>query len=323
MVRGASHKGSPHQGVFVPRPRVIGSLVLFSLLVAAPKSQAQTPGPAAQTDDASLNLAQPDFTVVNLPTTLRLPRMKSAFRVTHRFGRSITRGSFGQAAESFFGIDDGAQIGLEYRFGVMRGLQAGIYRTSDKTIEFFGQYDWIQQSEAMPVTVDVAATIEGLNNFHKGTVVDIEDNEYASSIGVLLSRTIGDVAAFYLQPTFVAHSNLYSTAGCLEHLEHGHDLPSCHDAKTIGIDSNTFLVGLSSRVRIRPTTYVVASWTPRASGFQPGVALATFGIEKRLGGHVFQLNFSNSLGTTMAQTARGSSNRSDWFMGFNISRKFF
>ena len=67
----------------------------------------------------------------------------------------------------------------------------------------------------------------------------------------------------------------------------------------------------------------MASWTPRASGFRPGVALATFGIEKRICGHMFQLNFSNSLGSTMAQTARGATNDTDWFMGFNITRKFF
>jgi hypothetical protein len=311
----------PHRTV------VICWLAVAAMLVLPATSQAQSPAPvpapAAASDDAALNPAQPDFTLVNLPTTRRLPAMKSAFRVTHRFGRSLTRGSFGQAAENLFGIDNGAQIGLEYRFGVMRGLQAGIYRTSDKTIEFFGQYDMFRQSESVPATIDLVASIEGLNNFHKGTIVDEEDNEYATSIGALLSRTVGDVAAFYLQPTFVAHSNVYSTAGCLEHLEHGHAIPGCATVQTVGVESNTFLVGLSSRVRIRPTTYLVGSWTPRASGFRPGVALATFGIEKTLGGHVFQLNFSNSIGTTMAQTARGSSNRTDWFMGFNISRKFF
>lgn len=295
-------------------------LAVAALLVLPAASRAQSPAPAS--DDSASIVAQPDFTVVNLPTTRRLPTMKSAFRVTHRFGRSLTGGSFGQAAENLFGLDDGAQIGLEYRFGVMRGLQAAIYRTSDKTIEFLGQYDMFRQSDSKPATVDLVATIEGLNNFHRGTAVEKEDNEYATSIGVLLSRTIGDVAAFYLQPTFVAHSNVYSTAGCLEHLEHGHTIPGCATAQTVGVDSNTFLVGLSSRVRIRPTTYLVGSWTPRASGFRPGVALATFGIEKRLGGHVFQLNFSNAIGTTMAQTARGSSNNTDWFMGFNISRKF-
>jgi hypothetical protein len=48
----------------------------------------------------------------------------------------------------------------------------------------------------------------------------------------------------------------------------------------------------------------------------------TFGIEKRAGGHSFQLNFSNDLGTTPAQVARGQQ-LDGWFIGFNISRKFY
>ena len=305
------------------RTVVICCAAVAALLCSPATSHAQSPPPAPASDDAALNAAQPDFTIVNLPTTRRLPTMKSAFRVTHRFGRSLTRGSFADSAANLFGLDSGAQIGLEFRFGVMRGLQAGIYRTSDKTIQFFGQYDLFRQGASKPATLDLVTTIEGLNNFHRGTAIEEQDNEYATSIGLLLSRTVGEVAAFYLQPTFVAHSNVYSTAGCLEHLQHGHDIPGCAGFQTGGIDSSTFLVGLSSRLRIRPTAYLVASWTPRVSGFGPGVALGTVGIEKRLGGHVFQLNFSNSIGTTMAQTARGASNATDWFMGFNISRKFF
>jgi hypothetical protein len=95
------------------------------------------------------------------------------------------------------------------------------------------------------------------------------------------------------------------------------------NATTIGIESNTLQVGLSTRLRLTDGVYAVGSWTPRASGFRPGVSTKTFGIEKRLRGHVFQLNVSNSLGTTMAEMARGASNDSDWFLGFNISRKFF
>jgi hypothetical protein len=304
-------------------------MCLAAVLAAPVLSFAQTASPPPNPDprderDLALNLVEPDFTTVNLPTTLRLPRMKSAFRVTHRFARSRSDGSFGDLAGDLFGIDRGALIGLEYRFGIMRGLQAGINRTSaSKTIQFFGQYDAVRQSEAMPVTLDILASIEGLNNFHKGSVVDAEDNEYTTALGVLLSRTLGSRAALYLQPSFVYHSNAYTTAGCLEHLEHGHVIPGCTDATVTGIDSNTFLVGLSSRVRLTQGVYVLGSWTPRASGFRPGVSLKTFGIEKRLGGHSFQLNFSNSLGTTMAEHARGASNNTDWYMGFNISRKFF
>jgi hypothetical protein len=49
----------------------------------------------------------------------------------------------------------------------------------------------------------------------------------------------------------------------------------------------------------------------------------TFGIEKRAGGHVFQFNFSNGLGNTFGQLARGGTANEDWYIGFNISRKFF
>ena len=67
----------------------------------------------------------------------------------------------------------------------------------------------------------------------------------------------------------------------------------------------------------------LAEATPRPAGYTPGAAHVGFGIEKRAGGHTFQINVSNGFGTTMAQTARGGPVENDWFLGFNISRKFF
>jgi hypothetical protein len=132
----------------------------------------------AQNDDAALNIAEPDFTLVNLPTSLRLPSMKSAFRVTHRFVRPLKCGECeDNLLEDLFGIDNGAAIGLEFRFGIV----------PDKPDTMFGSY----------------------------------------------------------------------------------------------------------------------------------------AIEKRAGGHVFQLNFSDYFGTTMRQLAQGAPDGDHWYMGFNISRKFF
>jgi hypothetical protein len=45
-------------------------------------------------------------------------------------------------------------------------------------------------------------------------------------------------------------------------------------------------------------------------------------IERRAGGHVFQLNASDSFATTMGQIARGGPAGANWHLGFNISRKF-
>jgi hypothetical protein len=248
---------------------------------------------AAQDDPAAIKLAEPDFTLVGLPTSLRLPKFKSSFRVTHRFTRPLND-DFGDVAADLFGIDSGAQIGLEYRFGIIPNGQIGIHRTSNRTIEFFGQYDVVQQGKKLPLEVSALATIEGTNNFQ---------DSYSPALGAIVSRTIGNVAALYVEPIWVNNTNA---------------LP-----KEVVDHNNTFIVGLGARVRVRPTVYLVAEYAPRASGNDPGVSHAAFAIEKRAGGHMFQLNFSDAFGTTLAQIARGGPVERDWFMGFNISRKFY
>ncbi|HEV8395398.1 MAG TPA: DUF5777 family beta-barrel protein [Vicinamibacterales bacterium] len=271
--------------------------LLLALTVLAPQlalAQAAPAAPATKDDDPDrdFNRSQPDFVVINLPTTLRVPKFKSAFRVTHRFGRPLGQGSFGNLAEDLFGLDSGAQIGLEYRFGLMRGLQVGIHRTSDRTIEFFTQYSLLQQADH-GVGLGVIASIDGTNNFK---------DSYTPMIGVALSRELGRYGAVYVEPMYVNNSNL---------------LPS-----ELVDDNDTFMVGLGARIRVRPTVNIVAEFIPR-SGNTPGVNHGTFGIEKVVGGHTFQLNFSDGFGTTMGQLARGGTAKDNWYLGFNISRKFF
>ena len=89
------------------------------------------------------------------------------------------------------------------------------------------------------------------------------------------------------------------------------------------MDNNTTMIGLGARVRIRPTTYLVGEVTPRLTGYKPGVDQGSFGIEGRAGGHTFQINFSNGFGTTLGQLAGGGVGSNSWFIGINISRKFF
>ena len=93
-------------------------------------------------------------------------------------------------------------------------------------------------------------------------------------------------------------------------------------AAVLDIDRDTFFVGIGGRLRLSATTYVVAEVTPRAAGYSPDKPEYAFGIEKRAGGHLFQLNFGNSQGSTFAQTARGGFPQR-LFLGFNLARKFF
>jgi hypothetical protein len=276
---------------------------------ATTRAQQATTTPAATTaqddPDRDVNLAQPDFTLAALPTTLRLPRFKSSFRVTHRFGRPLGDGDFHDLVDDLFGLDSGALIGLEYRFGIFRGAQLGVYRTSNRTIQLFGQYDILNQRDGSPVGIAAYATFEGTNNLH-----DDEDEQgnvtrasYSPGIGVLLSREIGDRAAIYLEPFWVNNTNPLPTE--------------------LVDDNDTVIIGLGARVRIRPTVYLLLEGAPRVSGYQPGVDHVSFAIEKRAGAHNFQLNFSNGFGTTLADVARGGTDNDDWYIGFSIARKFF
>jgi hypothetical protein len=280
----------------VTRPLTIRlSLVLTVALLYASTSYAQDPN-----DDEALKPAEPDFTLVGLPTALRLPKYKSAFRVTHRFLRPLGQGDFGDLAGDAFGLDSSAQIGLEYRFGIVPNGQIGIYRTSNKTIEFFAEYGLFRQGERMPLEIAVVASIEGTNNFRNNSIAD---SSKSPALGAIVSRRIGTFAAFYVEPIWVNNSN---------------PLP-----KEVVDHNDTFMIGLGARVQVRPTVYLVAEASPRASGFKnQNITHRSFAVEKRVGGHTFQINVSDSFGTTMAQIARGPDTK-DWYLGFNISRKFF
>jgi hypothetical protein len=243
-----------------------------------------------------LKPAEPDFTLIALPTSLNLPQFKSAIRITHRFRQAFGTTDFGA---NFFGIDQGAQIGLEYRIGIVPHGEVGIQRTSERTIEFFAQYGLTRQRGRMPFETAVWASMDGTNNFR---------DSHTPAIGFIVSRSIAQHVALYLEPIYVNNSN---------------PLP-----KQLVDHNDTFMLGIGGRFRILPTVYIVAEAAPRLWGYQPGVNHGSVALEKRVGGHVFQLNFSDSLATTMGQIA--TANRAptgpaskDWYMGFNISRKFY
>ena len=284
--------------------RAIAPATVLLLSVTGAASAQQTGDPAApspttaqesqpKVNERAVDPAQPDFTLIGLPTTLRMPKYASAFRVTHRFTRSLGEGDFSDLLGNAFGVDGGAQVGLEYRFGILSGTQIGIHRTSDRTIQLFLQHQLVRQGEQLPVTVDVIATAEGTNNFR---------DVYSPAIGAVLSRAFGRHGAAYVHPIWINNTNA---------------IPS-----ELADENNSFVIGLGGRVRVRPTVYLVAEAAPRF-GYDPDSTYVSFAIEKRAGGHSFQINFSNGFGTTLAQIARGGAEYDTWYLGFNITRKFF
>src|SRR3954468_54008 len=257
---------------------------------AAPSTAAATAAQApAGDDDARLRPLEPDFSLINLPTTLPLPLHAGNFHLTHRFNENLRNDDFTTQLSNLFGLDEGATIQFEYRFGILKHVEAIASRTNvDRNIQLSGKFDAFHQSASIPLGISAIASIEGGNNFQ---------TRYAPAVGVVVSRTLGNFVALCASPFFVHNT-----------------LP--------GADQNTSFIGLGARLKIRPTVYIVGEGSPRMSGYTPGDAEYAFSIEKRVGAHVFALTFANTSATTYAQIARGGNPESLYF-GFNLARKFF
>jgi len=220
-----------------------------------------------------------------------LPKFKSNFRLTHRFNGNLRDGSIGHQASNLFGLDTGAAIGFEYRFAIATHVQLAAYRTNiNRQTQFYAKVDPIAQSASRPVSVSGLVSVEGSNNFRQ---------DHVPALGAVVSRKVGDIAAIYATPMWVHDSAIGS-----------------------GTTRETAFLGIGGRAHVRPGMYLLAEVSPRLGGYAPGPPEFSVGLEGRVGGHVFQLNLSNTQGTTFLQTARGGFTNS-LYLGFNLARKFY
>jgi hypothetical protein len=171
-----------------------------------------------------------------------------------------------------------------------------------------GQHQLIEQAQGGRFSLDVLAAIEGQDNFSE---------EFSLVGGAVFSHRLpNDRGAVYAEPFVVLNA-----------------VPEVPAS-----DENAFVVGLGARIRLKQSrTYVVGEVAPRILGYDGGVSLISFGIERRAGGHMFQLNLSNSFGTTLTQVGHGGPKigvcaavidgpckfKRHWHLGFNLTRKFF
>jgi hypothetical protein len=286
-------------------------LVLLSLLSAASAFGQDAPAPSPPPADPQIEL-----NLVNLPTTRSIDRHKGYARFTHRFARDLRIGDFGDLAADFFSLDNGAVIGLEYRFGITSALQAGVHRnTLSKTLQVFGRWDALRQGGALPVGISALASIEGLDNLQEG---------HQPAVGAIVSYTRGRAIALYASPVYVDGTREAELLGGDTH-DHDHIHPTAdvvvrHDDDEHAHHDGTFFVGLGTRLRLLPRVFVVGEISPRLAGHDPGKAEWGASIEKWTRGHTLAVTLTNSHATTPGQLARGGTDA--LYLGFNITRRF-
>lgn len=266
---------------------------------------AKTPGPAAGPAGAPKRLFdKPAFwgtRVVNLPTTTTMEKGAFLFNVSHRFMPRVSDG-----ADVFWGLDGPAMIFLGVGYGITDRLglsigRARLYQEWDLTVS------WLlaEQGPAtgLPLSVALRGGFDWATQKREGH--DLFDGSNFKAHGALsLSHQFSRRFSILAVPAFATNTNHWDA-----------------DAKT------NFGLGLAARFMVLEDLSLMAEWIPVLAGYtyaggENGWGLA---LEKKIGGHVFQVFLTNAFGLTPSQVLTGGDLRlgdGDFRLGFNIFRTF-
>ena len=217
------------------------------------------------------------------------------FIIGHRFG------TLNSGYNELWGLDfSRIRLGLEY--GITDNLTIGIGRSSfNKTLDVFGKYRFLRQSNASPITATVFSSL-ARNLDQNANQEGIERNAYTWQL--LLARKFNSNFSLQLAPTFIQRNRVATRQD----------------------DNFLISVGIGGRYKVTNRVAIVSEYYPQFSSYDEQFHNAVaFGVAIETGGHVFQLHFTNAvqmnekgfIGETMGDFWNG-----DVHYGFNITRVF-
>lgn len=277
----------------------------------------QTGGQAGTATAASKpNIYQPgDDRLMTLPTGRPVQEHGLYVNFSHRFAyQPAFSGPAG--GESLFGLDNFALSSFGFRYGVTKKLSVDVYREPTfiaRPIQIRLAYNFLSESEGAPLNLTAAFAEEGENNFRIN---------FAESIELIVSRSLGHRVQLYFVPTFSANARRLFSPVSLE----SRDIPHLP-----GYD--TFSTGVGGAWDFRPTVALIAEVIPTlVNGVPLGIhrPAYSFGIQKKIYRHAFTFGFSNAPAVTVSQRAGtaaaflnepGADKFQNLFIGFDITRQ--
>ncbi len=236
------------------------------------------------------------LTLANLPTTQAIDKGHLLFRVSHRFYQPI---SSGRAA--FFGLDAPAQVLLGFGFGITDRLGVSIARVNEEQ-DFELGLSWIAWNQGGKGGMPFSAALHvsaGLATLEREDRSFFDSKNLGLNLALSFAHQISNRVSLLLVPAYATNTT--------------HGNPDIR---------GTFALGLGGRIMIFEDFSLIAEWTPVLSGHAAEADGWSVGVEKRIGGHVFQVFVLNSRGLTTDQILPGGDLRSDVRLGFNIYRTF-
>jgi len=227
------------------------------------------------------------------------------FRISHRFG------DFNTGAYNAWGIDGGANIRLGLEYSHDGRLMFGLGRTSDqKIVDGFVKYRVLRQTtdDRNPVSITWFSgayhtfehvQVDGYNKYQRAT------DRLSYCHQVMVARKLSSRLSAQVTMAMV-HFNLVDN---------------------LTDKNNCYILGGLIRYKFTKRQAVTVEYGHRLNNYSNAKYYDSFaiGYEVETGGHVFQMNFTNSFGLTENQYFMyTTSSWRSWGirLGFNISRVF-
>lgn len=264
----------------------------------------------AQRQEDRPNVYRPvDVRLINLPTTISIPKGSLWSDFTHRFPFA------NRDAEELFGLDSLAIPSFGFLYGVTDRIHVGAYRSPGnlgRPILLYAGASLFDEQKGAPLSLMARVGLEGRDNFKRN---------FTTSFEFTFARSVTRSAQVYITPTFSVGDRPFI------------------DPTTNAPGETAISLGIGAAVNVRPSVALMAEANYRLNEesryidgpFGIRRPVFGFGIQKASASrrHAFSLVFTNGAGTTMAQRSmtKGLFFRDDGFdgltIGFNLSRRLF
>ena len=245
--------------------------------------------------------------VINLPTSLTVDQGTWLFLISHRFNPEISEGY-----DALYGLDGSGIIYLSMGYAVTDDLLFALGRSNAAdNVELQGRYRFAQQRGSSPAGVAAQVALNWVSESPGGDEGRFRSDAFKVTGQVSLTRQLGRVGVAVVPGI---------TLNPVEEVE-GED-----PLITVGLGGRWTVAQLA-----RSRLSLIGEWAPIVSGY---TRTTTFGndirfdswgggLEISIGGHVFQIVVSNSVGLTSDQYLRGGdldAAEGEMRLGFNIFR---
>lgn len=264
--------------------------------------------------------AFPGLSLATLPTTETLDKGTFSYRIAHRW-RGATREGF----DRLFGLDFGAGMLTQLSFPITNDLMVLTARSAENaTFEFAGKWRFLREKSDASVPLSAAVKV----GVDWATLKDIFHRDDANST---LSRTDGErfhwFAQLILSKQVHERISLLLVPGVL-----------LNGNVNVSDEDPILTLGFVGKVKLFEGFSVFVEGVPILSGESDAATVGgprtdngkqvindsfTLGLERKVGGHVFHVYITNSLGLTTNQYMSGGNfdfADGEFRLGFNIYR---